>query len=335
MSIWQRQLAIDLGTANTRIYVKNGGIILNEPSVIARDKRDDEIVAVGLRAEEFLGRENESTDVSRPLVGGVIADFSGAETMLGEFIKRSSGRFHLYPPEAMITIPSGATSTEQRAVIDVGQRAGLKNVWLIPSGVSAALGAGLPVIEPRGHMIIDIGAETTEIAVLSLGGVVASRSIRIGGHNMTEAIARAVKRTFGVQIGLATAEEAKQLVGSLAAKHNAKIRVHGRASLKGQPQTLKLTSQDLRPFLESAMERVVIAARSVIERTPPDLISDVVEHGLTLSGGGAHLHGLAGYMAAKLQTSCTVAQDPQLCGVKGAFIALTHLSDYKRSLLGI
>jgi len=331
----KRQLAIDMGTANTRIYVKSGGIVLNEPSVIARDVDNDAILAVGRAAEELLGRQNEKIEVSRPLTSGVIADFAGARVMLGTFIRRASGRWHISQPEAMMTVPSGATSTEQRAVIDVGRRAGLKSVYLIPSGVSAALGAGLPVIEPKGHMIIDIGSETTEVTVLSLGGVVASRSIRLGGTNMTEAIMRTIKRIHGVQIGIGSAEEAKRLVGSLAEKPKSSMKIHGRANVKGQPQTLSIGAKDLRAPLEAALERIVLAARSVLEKTPPDLVSDIVESGMILSGGGAQLHGLSEYFQAKLQTHVKLAQDPELCAVKGAFIALTHLNDYKRSLLGI
>lgn len=335
MGFFQRQLAIDLGTGNTRIYVRGGGIVLNEPSVIARERDSDTVVAVGAAAEELMGREPEKIEVSRPLVSGVIADFAGAKVMLETFIRRASGRWHLSQPEAMITVPSGATSTEQRAVIDVGRRAGLRNTYLIPSGVSAALGAGLPIIEPKGHMIIDIGSETTEVAVLSLGGVVASRSIRLGGASITEAIMRSIKRTQGVQIGAGSAEEAKRLVGTLKPKSKAKMKVHGRANVKGKPQTLEITAADLKPTLENNLERIILAARSVLEKTPPDLVSDIVENGLNLSGGGSQLDGLEDYLGDKLQTDAKLAQDPELCAVKGAFIAITHLNDYKRSLLGI
>ena len=335
MGFLQRQLAIDLGTGNTRVYVRGGGIVLNEPSVIARERDSDMILAVGAAAEELMGREPEKIEVSRPLVSGVIADFAGAKIMLETFIRRASGRWHLSQPEAMITVPSGATSTEQRAVIDVGRRAGLRNTYLIPSGVSAALGAGLPIIEPKGHMIIDIGSETTEVAVLSLGGVVASRSIRLGGANITEAIMRSIKRTHGVQIGAGSAEEAKRLVGTLKPKSKSKMKIHGRANVKGKPQTLEITAADLKPTLENNLERIILAARSVLERTPPDLVSDIVENGLNLSGGGSQLDGLEDYLGEKLQTESKLAQDPELCAVKGAFIAITHLNDYKRSLLGI
>ena len=335
MGFLQRQLAIDLGTANTRIYVGGGGIVLNEPSVIARERDDDSVLAVGNAAEELMGREPEKIEVLRPLTSGVIADFAGAKIMLETFIRRASGRWHLSQPEAMVTVPSGATSTEQRAVIDLGRRAGLKNTYLIASGVAAALGAGLPVIEPKGQMIIDIGSETTEIVVMSLGGVVASRSVRLGGANITEAIMRSIKRIHGVQIGSGSAEEAKRLIGSVADKAKYKMKVHGRASVKGKPQTLQLTSKDLKPTLESNLERIVLAARGVLEKTPPDLVSDIVENGMTISGGGAQLDGLGKYLEDKLHTAVKLAQDPQLCAAKGAFIAITHLNDYKRSLLGI
>lgn len=335
MSIFQRRFAIDLGTSTTRIYVRKHGIVLQEPSIVARSADDEAILAVGSEAESMQGRQPDSIEVSRPLVSGVIADFSGAEHMLQYFIRRASGRFYISQPEAMITVPSGATSTEQRAVIDVGKRAGLRNVYLVPGSVAAALGAGLPIIEPRGHMIIDIGSGTTEIAVLSLGGVVASRSIRVGSDQINDTIIRSIKSNFGVVIGTNTAEEIKRLIGTLSTKYESTMTVSGRSGSNGQPQALELHSDDIRPSIEISLEKIILATRSVLEKTPPDLVSDIVERGAVLSGGGAYTHGLEEYLSRKLKLQSTLAQDPMLCGVKGAYMALTHLADYKRSLLGL
>jgi rod shape-determining protein MreB len=335
MSLLNRQLAIDMGTSSTRIYIRGKGITLQEPSILARDQENDSILAIGTPAEEMYGRQNEQIIVSRPISSGVITDFGGTEEMLRAFIRRAAGRLFLRNPEAMMSVPSGATSTEQRAVIDVGKRAGLSNVYLIQSGVAAALGAGLPIIEPRGHMIIDIGSGTTEVAVLSLGGVVAVRSVRSGGDTITEAIIRSMFRNFGVLIGAKTSEEVKRLIGTLSAQYESSMTVSGSNTSDGQPKAIDLHSDDIRPYLEASLEKVVMASKFVLEKTSPDLVADVMDRGITLAGGGAHMHGIEDYLTRKLQAQCQVAQDPMLCGVKGAFIALTHLSDYKRSLLGL
>lgn len=335
MGLFTRQVAIDFGSASTRIQVPRRGVVLQEPTVLAKDPETDAVLAVGFSAQELIGRESERATATEPLVHGVISDFESAQILLKNYLIKASGRFHLTQPEAMMTIPSGATSTEQRALIDVGQQVGLKNVYLISTGVATALGAGLPVIEPRGHMVINIGSGVTEIAVLSLGGVVSSRSVRSGGSAITEMIARTLKREYGLSVGSSTAEEVKRLVGTLSPKHKSTLNVSGRTQGKQAVATIKLKSQDIRPLLDLGLEKVVLAARSVLERTPPDLVADIAERGISLSGGGAYLHGITDYLSGKLHVKVTLAQDPLLTSVKGAFIALTHLNDYKRSLLGL
>lgn len=335
MGLLTRQIAIDFGSGTTRMYVPRRGVVLQEPTVLARDPEDDTILAVGLAAQELIGRDSERVEAVMPLVHGVIADFAAASTLLKGYLVQASGRFHLTQPEAMLTIPSGATSTEQRALIDIGQQVGLKNVYLIPNAVATALGANLPVIEPRGHMVLNMGSGVSEIAVLSLGGVVNSRSVRFGGAGLTELIARTVKREYGISIGLSTAEDAKRLVGTLDPKHKSSLKISGRAPGKQAVASVKLKSQDLRPLLEVGLEKVVLSVRAVLERTPPDLVADIAERGISLSGGGAYLHGLPQYLSQKLQVKVELAQDPLLTAVKGAFMALTHLNDYKRSLLGL
>lgn len=330
-----RQLAIDFGTGTTRVCVRGRGVVVQEPTVLARDPETDNVLAVGRLAQELIGRTSERAEAVTPLSHGVIADFEAAQHLLRSFIIQASGRFHLTQPDAMITIPSGATSTEQRALVDVGNAVGMKNVYLIPGAVAAALGAGLPIIEPRGQMVINIGAGVTEIAVLSLGGVVAQRSLRVGGNSLTELIARAVKRDYGLNIGLATAEEVKRLVGTLNPKHKSVMRVRGRGHGPKPAPEIRLRSRQIRPIMEVGLEKVILGARAVIEKTPPDLVADIAENGVSLSGGGGYLHGLEGYLADKLQVKVKLAQDPLLTTVKGAYMALTNLSDYKRSLLGI
>lgn len=330
-----RQLAIDFGTGTTRICVRGRGVVVQEPTVLARDPETDAILAVGRAAQELVGRTSERAEAISPLTHGVIADFETAQQLLSRFVVQASGRFHLTQPDAMLTIPSGATSTEQRALVDVGNAIGLKNVYLIPGAVAAALGAGLPIVEARGQMVINIGAGVTEIAVLSLGGVVAQRSLRMGGNSLTELIARAVKRDSGLSIGLSTAEEVKRLVATLDPKHKAVMKVRGRGHGAKPAPELKIRSRQIRPVMAAGLEKVVMGARSVLEKTPPDLVADIAEHGISLSGGGAYLHGLEGYLSDRLQVKVQLAQDPLLTTVKGAYMALTNLTDYKRSLLGI
>jgi len=335
MGLFVRQLAIDFGTSTTRICVRGRGVVVQEPTVLARDPETDQTLAVGRLAQELIGRTSERAEAVTPLSHGVIADFESAQELLKTFVIQASGRFHLTQPDAMITIPSGATSTEQRALVDVGNSVGLKNVYLIPSSVATALGAGLSIVEPRGQMVINIGAGVTEIAVLSLGGVVAQRSLRAGGNSLTEHVARSIKRDYGLSIGLATAEEVKRIIGTLDPKQKSSMRVRGRGHGRSAAHDIKLKSQQIRPVFEIGLEKVVMGARSVLERTPPDLVADIAERGISLSGGGAYLNGLAGYLTDKLQVKVEQAQDPLLTTVKGACMALTNLSDYKRSLLGL
>lgn len=335
MGLFTRQVAIDLGSATTRIQVPRRGVVLQEPTVLAKDPETDALVGVGVSVQDVIGRDSERAVASTPLVHGVIADFNSAQTLLKHYLIKASGRFHLTQPEAMMTIPSGATSTEQRALIDAGQQVGLKNVYLISTGVATALGAGLPVIEPRGQMVINIGSGVTEIAVLSLGGVVSSRSVRSGGSALTEQLIRTLKREYGLNVGWSTAEEVKRLIGTLSPKYKSSLNVSGRSQSKQALATIKLKSQDLRPLFELGLEKAVLATRGVLERTPPDLVADIAERGISLSGGGAYLHGITDYLGEKLKVKVELAQDPLLTSVKGAFIALTHLNDYKRSLLGL
>lgn len=331
-----RQIAIDLGTNHTRMYIRGKGLVVDEPSLVARSLDSDEVIAVGYAAADMQGRIGDDITVIQPIINGVIADFSTTRILLEHFVLRALGRWHLIPPVAMISVPSGATSTEQRAVLDVGYRANIKHVYLIPSGVAAALGAGLPIIEPKGYMIIDIGSETTEIGVMALGGVIARKSLRIGSATLTDMISRAIKRDYAIVLGRNSAEELKRLIGTVGSdKSDREITVRGRTVSQAKLATHKIHSSDLRVYIEAGLERIVSAARAVLEKTPPDLVSDIGEIGITLTGGGAQLHGLPVYLSQRLQAPCKLAQDPMLCGVKGAYIALTHLNDYKRSLLGI
>ncbi|MCE7936961.1 rod shape-determining protein [Candidatus Saccharibacteria bacterium CPR2] len=336
MAIFSKKIGIDLGTSRTRIYIPRKGIIVDEPSVVAKNTENDKIVAVGLDAIDMLGRTPEQLEAYYPLQNGVIADFGAAEQMLRNFVQKAIGRFHIQKPEAMITVSVSATSTEQRAVLDVGHEAGIQNVFLIYSPVAAALGASIPVIEPKGHMIVDIGSGTTEIAVLSLGGIVTKEAVRVGGKAMDEAITRYFRRTHNMHIGLNTAEETKLKIGAVHDEFDdQKMTVRGRNLSDSLPKSVDVKGRDLRPHLEGVFDRIILAVRNAIERTPPDVVSDIVGQGIVLSGGVAQLNGIEEYLSRKLNTPCFMAQDPLLCNAKGTYYALSHLDEYKRSLLGL
>ena len=336
MSFLAKKMAIDMGTSFTRIYVPRKGIVINEPSVVAKSRDSEQIVAVGYAAVDMVGRTPDSYEAFYPLKHGVIADYRATERMLKEFISRAVGRLHITKPEAMMSVSTAATSTEQRAVIDVGKSAGLSDVFLIKSATAAALGAGIPIIEPRGSLIIDIGGGTTEIAVHSLGGVVAEHAIRSGGNSINDSVVRYVRRNHGLTIGAGVGEEIKQLIGSVAADaKNNTITARGLSVADGLPQSLTLSSKDIRGYLEASFEKIILAVRNVLEKTPPDIISDIVEDGIYLSGGTSQLAGIDEYLTRKLKVNCHVAQDPALCSAKGAHLALSHVAEYKKSLLGV
>jgi rod shape-determining protein MreB len=316
--------------------LRGKGLVADEPTLIARSVISGKLLAIGVEAEDMIGRAGPDVELLKPLSSGVIADFSATVSYLKHLISLSIGRWHLSQPIAMITVQSGATSTEQRAVLDAGRRAGLKSVYLIPSGVASAIGAGLPIIEPSGHMIIDIGSESTEMAVLSLGGVVSRRSLRYGGQAINDVLIRTIKREHGLLIGQHTADDIKRLLVQLGKKQSrSSLRIRGRWIANGNPATLTLDTDSIRVYVESSLERLVSMARSIMEKTPPDLIADIIDNGLVLSGGGAMLQGIDHYLSQRLNVPCKVAHDPMLCGVKGAYLAMSNLNDYRRSLLGL
>lgn len=336
MGVLTKRIGIDLGTSQTRIWAPRKGVVVDEPSVVARDRDNGKIVAVGFSALEMIGRTPESLSAFYPLHSGVIADFKAAEFMLRSFIQQAVGRFHISKPEAMITVSTTATSTERRAVVDVGKEAGLQFVHLIETPIAAALGAKLPITEPKGHMIIDIGSGTTEIAVISLGGVVAKTAIRTGGAQIDEALMRMMKHTHGIAIGKARAEEIKQRIGSISDHGtNKSMTVRGRSHVEGLPKSVTIEGKDTQAHIEPIFEKIRLAVRSVMEKTPPDLISDIATNGIMLTGGTSKLAGLESYLTHHLHTPCAAAEESLLCAVKGTSIALAHLKDYQRSLLKV
>lgn len=332
--MFAKRIGIDLGTSNTRVLVPKRGVVIDEPSIVALDITNNEVLAVGKEAEEMLGRAPESVQLHHPLRDGVIADFYATEAMLKHFINQAVGRLRLVKPDVMVSLPSGATSTERKAVIDATTSAGARAAYIIQDQVAAALGAQIPVTNALGNMIIDVGGGTTEIAVISLGGVVAKASVRVGGDKIDQAIIDYLRRQYGLSIGEKTAEDVKQAVaGALPPDKDHHIDVKGRDIAGGLPRTIKVTAAEVVPIVQEVLEKIMLSIRSVLERTPPELVSDIIDRGILLSGGGAKLHNLDKLLARVVNVPVVVVDDPMNCTIRGIGLALENLADYQKSLL--
>ncbi|OGI17326.1 MAG: rod shape-determining protein [Candidatus Moranbacteria bacterium RIFCSPHIGHO2_02_FULL_40_12b] len=329
-----RKIGIDLGTANTLVFVPGKGVIINEPSVVAVSLFENKVLAVGNQAKEMLGRTPEGIVASRPLRDGVIADYRVTEAMLRYFIGKVSGRIRLIRPEVMISIPAGITSTERRAVIDAAIKAGAKTAYVVKEPVLAAIGAGIPIHNAQGNMIVNIGGGTSEIAVISLGGVVASNSARVGGNKLDQAISDYIKRKHGLAIGERTAEEIKIQIGSaiaLAKEEYAEVR--GRDLMGGLPKTIRISSTEVTEAIQDELREIINAIKKVLQETPPELSADIMDKGMVLSGGGALLRHMDQLITKTIGVPCYLADDPLYCVVKGTGIALDNLEVYKRTIM--
>jgi rod shape-determining protein MreB len=329
-----KRVGIDLGTANVLVYVKGRGIVINEPAVVALAVRDNTVVAVGDEARTMLGRTPSSISVIRPMRDGVIADYLITEAMLRYFIAKTVGRFNLIKPEVMICIPAGVTSVEQRAVRDAAEQAGARRpAHLIPEPLAAAIGARIPVGSPSGNMIVDIGGGRSEAAIISMYGIVVSESVRVAGDRMDDAIAAYIKRRHNLIIGDRTAEDVKITIGSgLPLEEEATMEVRGRDQISGLPKTVVVTSQEVTQAVQDCLAAIVQTVRSVLERTPPELASDVIDRGIVLTGGGSRLRHLDLLLTQETGVPCQVAENPMDCVAIGAGAALEHLEVIKRSL---
>ena len=329
-----KRLGIDLGTANVLVYVKGKGIVINEPAVVALAIRDNTVVAVGAEARTMIGRTPSSISVIRPMRDGVIADYLITEAMLRYFITKTVGRFNLIKPEVMICIPAGVTSVEQRAVRDAAEQAGARRpAHLIPEPLAAAIGARIPVGSPSGNMIVDIGGGRTEAAVISMYGIVVSESVRVAGDRMDDAIAAYIKRRHNLIIGDRTAEEVKVTIGSaLPLEEELTMEVRGRDQISGLPKTVVVSSQEATQAVQDCLASIVQTVRSVLERTPPELASDVIDRGIVLTGGGSMLRHMDLLLTQETGVPCQAAENPMDCVAIGAGAALEHLEVIKRSL---
>ena len=328
-----KQIGIDLGTANVLVYVRGRGIVINEPSMVAISTRDGKVKAVGVEARDMLGRTPETIEVVRPLRDGVIADYMVTQAMLKYFIDKSCGRFSLIKPEVMICIPAGTTGVETRAVRDAALHAGARRVYLIREPLAAAIGAKIPVADPSGNMVIDIGGGTTEIAVISLNGIVVAKSLRVGGNKFDDAIANYVKRRYNLAIGDRTAEEVKIAIGSaMPLEEDVVMDVRGRDLVAGLPRTVQVHANEITEAITEPLEAIIGAVRAVLEETPPELSSDIIDKGMILTGGGAMLRNLNDLLTEVTGVPCYVADDPLSCVAIGTGLALEHLDVLSDSL---
>jgi rod shape-determining protein MreB len=330
-----RRIGIDLGTANTLVYLPKKGVVLSEPTVVAVSLDDNRILAVGNEAKEMLGRTPESVITSRPLRDGVIADFRVTEAMLRYFIEKAQGRgFNFFRSDVMIAVPAGITSTERRAVTEAALQAGAKNAYLVKEPLAAAIGAGIPIGESSGNMIIDIGGGTSEVAVISLGGIVASHSARVGGNKIDNAIAEYIRKRHGLAIGERTSEEVKIAIGSaIQVEDQKEYVIRGRDISSGLPKEVTVTSYEVTDAIQDELENITQAIKLVLQDTPPELSADVIDKGIVLSGGGALLRNMDKLVAKVTSVPCTVAENPLQCVIKGVGVAIENLEVYKKSLL--
>lgn len=326
-------MGIDLGTAHTLVYVKGKGILLDEPSVVATTQDGKIILAVGTEARDMIGRNPGNIRVIKPLKDGVIAHFDATKKMLRHFMIKADGNKALLRRRVIVSIPSGITNVEKHAVIDATLHAGAKEAYLIEEPIAAAIGAGLPVQAPIGNMVINIGSGTTEVAIVSLGGLVVNKSIRIGGDEMDEAIIRHLRRTYNFMIGERTAEQIKVEIGSAYPLPEQTMHIRGRDLSTGLPKMLEISSTEIQMALQEVIREITSTARSVLEATPPDLVCDIIERGLIMTGGGSLLKGFPTLLAEKLSIPVIVADQPLLATVNGTGIALQELASLKKILV--
>jgi rod shape-determining protein MreB len=329
-----RDMGVDLGTANTLVYVRREGIVLREPSVVARRVDGGEVLAVGDEAKKMIGRTPGDIVATRPLRDGVIADFDTTASMLGYFIRRGSRGRSLMRPRVIVGIPSGVTEVEKRAVIDATLQAGAREAYLIEEPMAAAIGAGLPVSEPIGSMVVDIGGGTTEVAVIALGGIVTARSIRIAGDEMDEAIMQYARKAYNLLIGERTSEDIKIKIGSAyPQKEEQSIEVRGRDLVSGLPRTVRMTSTEIREAMAEPIAAIVEAVKMTLERTPPELAADIVDRGIIMAGGGSLLRGLDRLLSEETGMPVMLTEDPLSSVVLGTGRALEEIETLKKVLI--
>ena len=334
--MFSKDIGIDLGTASILVYVKGKGVVLREPSVVAIDKNTGKLLKVGTEAQQMLGRTPGNIVAIRPLREGVISDYDMTERMLKEFIRKVTGGFHLFPPRIMVCVPSGITEVEERAVIDAGRQAGARRVYLIEEPVAAAIGAGIDITKPDGHMVVDIGGGTSDIAVISLSGVVESASIKVAGDQFNESIVKYMRRKHNILIGERTAEQMKMEIGCVYPKEEeATIEIKGRCLMTGLPKTITVNSTEMMEAFEEPVERILEAVHNVLERTPPELVADISNNGIVMTGGGSLIWGFDKLVASKTGIPTRVADEAVSCVAYGTGNCLENLASMQDGTINL
>jgi len=328
------KIGIDLGTCNSVVFIPQKGVVLQEPSVVAVSLAENKILAVGEVAKEMTGRTPDTIRIYRPLKNGVIADFRVTQAMLKYFIDKVSGRWRFFKPELMIGVPAGITSTERRAVIEAGTNAGAKAVYLAKEPILAAIGAGIPINSCSGNMIVDVGGGTSEVAVISLGGIVTCHSLRVAGDKMDLVISDYIKKKYNLAIGEQTAEEIKiKIATALPEKEDKKIEIRGRDLILGLPRNIKVSGNEICEAISDTLSEIIQVIKAVLRETPPELSADVMDKGMILSGGGALLRNFPELIAQSIGVPCTMAEEPLTCVAKGTGVVLENLDVYKKSIM--
>jgi rod shape-determining protein MreB len=331
MSFFSPKLGIDLGTTTTLVYLPGRGIVLNEPSVVAVGEHGRKILAIGADAKEMIGRTPESIIAYRPMKDGVIADYRVTEAMLRYYIKKALG-WNIFKPDVIVSVPAGVTSTERRAVVEAALKAGARNAYVIKEPILAAIGAGIPIHEPRGHMVVDIGGGTIDVAVIALGGIVASTSVKCAGNRIDQAIADYIKKTYNLAIGDKTAEDIKIEVGSaVPVEEELTMSIRGRDLLSGLPRTVQIGTNEVVRAISRELREMIKAIRNVLQETPPELAADIIDRGIIMTGGTSQLRHLPELVFRRTGVPASLANEAPFCVAKGTGVALDHLEVYKRA----
>ena len=334
MGFFTPKLGIDLGTANTLVFIPGKGVVLNEPSVVAISEVDNKILAVGNEAKDMVGRTPESIIAYRPMRDGVIADYRVTEAMLRYFFTKALSKWNIFKPEVMISVPAGITSTERRAVVEAAMKAGAKNAYIVKEPILAAIGAGIPIYEAHGHMIVDIGGGTTDVAVISLGGIVACTSVKCAGDRIDQSIIDYIKKTFNLAIGDKTAEQIKRDVGSaVLLEDELEMTIKGRDYLSGLPRSTTVKTNEIVKAISKDLKEMIKAIKTVLQETPPELSADIIDRGIIMTGGTSQLRNLTELVYRKTGVKAILAKDALYCVAKGTGVAIDHLDTYKKSII--
>jgi rod shape-determining protein MreB len=334
MSMFSKKLGIDLGTTNILVYLPGKGVILDEPSVVAISLQDNKVLAFGSEAKQMIGRTPDDIIAYRPMKDGVIADYRVTEKMLRYYFQKALGKWNIWKPDVLLSVPAGITSTERRAVIEAAVKAGAKNAYVVKEPILAAIGAGMTIQQPNGYMIIDIGGGTIDVAVISLGGIVASNSVKCAGRKIDAAIIDYMKKTYNLAIGDRTAERIKIKIGSaLPVNEELEVAVKGRDYITGLPRSVKISTNEITKAIDAELKTMIQAIKDVLAEVPPELASDIIDNGITLTGGTSQLRNLCELIHRRTGVQAFLVDDPLFCVARGTGIALEHLDVYKKAII--